>query len=775
MKPLEKSIPSFAELALKYETINQEQLNEAYQFMEEKKSNGDHCSLEDAIVLKKMATQYQVNLLKVIRNFLIIRKRSEQFGEIAVKRGYATPEQIKYALAKQHQAFREARTRKMVGDMLVESGVITKEQQQAIAKEQQSIQAESQKGEGKGQEDKKVVQEREKSGKKGQNSNGKFQEEGKSVDNIEIVISANAMEGWVKILPDPQSKPTNGVRSDSLNSPAEVSALEATVKDSNLKISPVILPTTLESLKAALEKKGVRSGICSDAVLQCHIDREDSFFPAAVGEQIYSPMPEYQFNVDQLVGEIALKRNKTLAFIHSGHVETRTKDLFGRTVVLTNSTDPPLLKDHGSEESCHNSTEISAQPAPIHESSISKWHHPVFRCGAGAILSEDGMRVLSEQSGYPALSLDGRLYIFPVINILGDADTHFGPIDPYASVNVAGTVTGAYPVTAGQMRAREIDGATISSIGDVTVEIGINRSRIKTQGSVRAKYIHNSRIEAFGDVVVEHEIIDSTIIISGRCDAAKSRIIASRVSAKRGVIAAGVGSDVTEPCHISVGCEDHIVLQSQQITRQIRNVRKELDDLTHKSESLKLKIEDIFKKMVELKLVHDRAKASAIECQQKVDIASDSTTAPSAGDLPPQKGNMATGGNADVDDKTVHLIDTLKVQMESAVDALRRYNQQKNSMQLDLEKVEKSINAIKPRVDREILELEMDRNRFLKWSESHHSIPEIRISGRLSQATRVKGAFASITIQEDTRNIQLIERQSGTPPQTAEIIATPLD
>ncbi|MBF0234528.1 MAG: DUF342 domain-containing protein, partial [Desulfamplus sp.] len=452
---------------------------------------------------------------------------------------------------------------------------------------------------------------------------------------------------------------------------------------------------TPATIKAALEKKGVKTGILSDAVLQSYIDQKEDYFQAAVGEYCYSQKAEYKFNSDTLVSDIALKKNKTVASVESGYTKTRGKDVFGKTVELPDSS--------------------------------------LLRCGKGVYLSEDGTQAISDQSGYPAISLDGRLYIFPVINVIGDADACFGPIEPYASVNVAGTLTGAYPVNAGQVKAGEIRGATLSSIGDVTVEVGINRSRIKTQGSVHAKYIHNSRIEAFGDVFVEHEIIDSIIIISGECNAPTSRIIASKISAKGGVIAAAVGSNVTEPCYITAGCEDHIVFKSRQITDQIRNARKELDELIEARAELEHNINEIFKKMVELKAVHDRAKAAFVEYSQNIGI------------------------NGYANEKTTLLIDELKLKMATSVDELKKYNAQKKEMEFNLETTENSIKELKPDVEKLIMELEMDRNLFFKWAERHPAKSEIRISGRLSQGTRVKIASTSTTIDEETRDVKLTE------------------
>jgi len=738
LKQPENSIPSFADLLLKYDMVTQDQLNEAYRFMEEKKTDGEsyasvaYSSLEEVMLFKKILTQYQVNLIQVVRDFLVIKKKSDHFGYVAVQKGYATPQEVKHALKKQLLLFREKKIKKMIGDILVEAGVLTKEQQQIIVKEQQVV---SQLQELNAEEQKISELKKEFSPPPKVENNKAVENIEDQTETVEVIVSPNAIDAWIKVVAD-----TNTSDSTLLASTTDSSLPNAS--DSDLP-EPMLQkkPITLTSIKATLKKNGVISGILSDAILQCHIDRKDSFFPAAVGEYLYSDMPEYEFNLESHVGDTLLKKNKTVAFLKSDKIETRIEDVYGRRVefaspvqfISSNGQNPPLDD--------HNSQYIAQQK-------LIPDDHPVFRCGNGVTLSEDGMRVLSNQSGYPAISVEGRLHILPVVNVIEDADMRFGPVNPYASLNVAGILTGAYPVNAGQVKAREIHGAALSSIGDISVEVGIIGSRIKTQGSIRAKYIHNSWIEAFGDVVVEHEILDSTIIISGRCNSPGSRILASRISAKSGIIVAAVGSYLTEPSDISAGCEEHIVRQSLQITRQINSVRKELDEMMETKENLEHKIKETFKNMVELKGVYDRAKAKSLEfSEDDIDIVAD----------------REENGN------TTRLLDDLETKMKAAVDALKRYNRQKKILELRLEKTENTIKLIKPKVEKEILQLELDRNRFFKWAETITPTPEIRVYGRLAEGTRIKGLFASMTIEEDVSNVRLFERRVGRTLDTYEI------
>lgn len=856
MKSSENSVPSLAELALKYGTINRDQLKDVHVFIQEKASLGETYQLGDVLILKKMATRYQINLMQIIRDFLVLKKKGEQFGQIAVQKGYATDEEVELALDRQQQLFRKSKVQKILGDLLVESGVITEKQRQIITEEQKKAEEisleppptmenpmegptenpmENRKTRPSGHPGKSLEEpnddikfkEAEKEFlkiraldtdfalkvlEKGfatldsvevamaiQNecyekfrklhmlgdimvSEGVLSEKQKNIilkqqkrlqapaasnsrkrseisedhdatknfnslelfEDIEITISDSRMEAWIRILeplrqdeahikPD-QLSAKNDAASDmasgrnctlmSLVSPlSSVSSISTTFSDpsnssdssnsgppseSTADIKPCTTATP-GRIRAILKQNGITRGICKDAVIQSFLDLNELFFPVAMGEHLYSTVPQYEFDIHQRGKKTPLKKNKTLASTNTRHIDIQIRDVMGKTV----------------------------------ENLSANNKNPVLRCGKGVALSEDGTRALALQGGYPALSVDGRLYIFPVVNILGDADARFGAIDEYASINVSGILTGAYRVNAGNVKAREIRGCTLNAVGDVTTEMGIIGSTINIQGSVKARYIHNCRIEAFGDVKVEHEIIDSTLIISGACSVPQSRIIASSVSAKQGIKTAGVGSNVTEPCELKAGCEDHIVLQSLYITRQIRESENSLTKMLEKKEAAREQKEKIFNKMVDLKILHDRARTKSLRFHNELD-----------------KGTITEGTESY--EKTVRLINALKEKMGSSISALRKYNKQKKELDRHLSRMESTIEIVSNRVKKKICSLEMDRNRFMQWTESQPADPEIVVLGRIVQGTKISGVFASTTLDDDFKNVKFTEKRKET-------------
>jgi len=131
-----KNIPTLASLALQYGTIDQQQyrhLTALHAQKEKEKSPMDYTGL---LLSQKFATKYQIGLLKLIQEYYIVKKRGEEFGKFAIEKGFATQVDVEKALELQKKEFKRARVKKLIGDILVESRVITAKQKNSILKEQ---------------------------------------------------------------------------------------------------------------------------------------------------------------------------------------------------------------------------------------------------------------------------------------------------------------------------------------------------------------------------------------------------------------------------------------------------------------------------------------------------------------------------------------------------------------------------------------------------------------------------------------------------------------
>lgn len=126
-------------MALKYGFLEKEQLRQALSYQERKKREGHPLLLGDILMALGMLSRAQLDFLLSIQEMLELRQLDRRFGVIAVRNGFATEEQIKIALAEQERIFKKTKARTLVGDILMESGILTEREKNAILAKQKRI------------------------------------------------------------------------------------------------------------------------------------------------------------------------------------------------------------------------------------------------------------------------------------------------------------------------------------------------------------------------------------------------------------------------------------------------------------------------------------------------------------------------------------------------------------------------------------------------------------------------------------------------------------
>ena len=87
------NIPSLAHIAVQYGTITKHQFQQFSTLVSGRKLS---ISKEAELLMAQgLATRHQVGLLKLIRDYQIIKKKGELFGRIAREKGYVTDADIK--------------------------------------------------------------------------------------------------------------------------------------------------------------------------------------------------------------------------------------------------------------------------------------------------------------------------------------------------------------------------------------------------------------------------------------------------------------------------------------------------------------------------------------------------------------------------------------------------------------------------------------------------------------------------------------------------------
>jgi len=736
-------IPSLPALALQYGTISNEQFAHLNQVYALKQKQGHPLGFERLLLTHKFATHYQVELLKLIREYMVIKKHGEQFGKIAIEKGFAIQEDINKALEYQKKEFKRAKAKKLIGDILVESRVITIKQKNTILKQQTFLDAQAEEifssyssNEDTPQAEKEI-------------NLSKYEKQFLQIRVLDQEFAASvrekklASEREVKIAQKVQEKAfeekkeiqilgdimvelhflTRGQKNLILKEQNRVEKTDIPIDESaasavHVRISPDNMealvqikddkePVCLQDIKQALDARGIQYGVYPDAVLQCNLDMKNTEFIAARQDfslaLIKAKKASYHFDTSKVDIEIK-KKGATLVEQHIGQETYLKKDLFGNNIEQTNG------------------------------------HAFTFKCASGTRLSNDNTKAFAGKTGFPSLSIERKLYIHPEINVLEDADLRYGPLEMYANINISGVLTGAYPVTAGRISAREIRGADIEAVGSVKSLIGITDSTISAQGDIHARYLHNCKIETFGNVYMENEMIDSQVFCSGKIDSGHCRVVSSTLYAKKGIELAGVGNTRTKGCILGAGTEHHILEKARQLTNKIKHISRRLDDLKEKIDEQDHFSKKTFQKMIELKIFHDRAKNK----KRKLSV-----------ELKKKKDSLKKEKLKNI----LSLISTFEKRIGASIFSLKELNELKKKYEKEKEKLERKRKKLEPKIERKTFELKKDLLAFFEWARKQESNSQIIITGRVFQGTVLKGIFSSLEIKKNLNQLSVFEKQ----------------
>ncbi len=673
MEPIPDTlIPNIAMLAYRYGTINKNEFKLVNKLYNERPGQP---SFNKILLNQGFATEYQIDLLNLIQDYHIIQKQGVEFGKIAFKKGFATQKDIETALLVQKTLLKKEKLKRLIGDILVKSNVITIEQKDEILLLQKTIEQKPSLFIDNILVKKKVI----------------------SHDQKDIVLAEQK-----KLLKSKKNE--NRFFSELLIAVSDDNMEAYAIIDKSGNNKPVI---PLAKLKKKLEQKKIKQGILSDSLIQCYIDNNYTMFPIAMGTcpvEYGSQAVDYFFDINNLNTD-QVKKGESLAEQKISGKGFFAKDVFGNSIERDN---------------LENKTEN------------------LIRCGYGTRLSKDGKKAFAGKTGMPLLSVHNKLFIHPVVNILEDADLRYGKIEKYANLNISGTLTDAFPVIAGNLKAKEIRGTKLDVFGNINVDLGITGATIRCQGSIKAKYIKNSTIEAFGDVFVHHEIIDSKIIISGKVQAPLARVISSSISAKNSITIGALGSRVTEPCELSAGRDDHILLEFERIDMEIKHIRTDLDDLRKQREKNIIQAERLFKKMIQLKRFHDNIDKKKKKLENDIALIKEK--------------NLVKEDQRTIK-KTQILLNKLKNKTQISITSLKAINNEKKRIDLLVKRIEKRIEKIEPEINKRVGELEIDRSMVFSWVSDKPYKSEINIKSRVSESTIFKGIFSKKVLKKDFKKI----------------------
>ena len=652
-------------LAVKYKFVDEKQIQEALSIQKEEQLDGNKTLLGTILVAQGMMSQNQLDFLISIQKVIETRKMDRKFGMIAVKNDFATQEDIDHALMEQKKNYEKTKTVKMIGDILVESNVMTRDQCNAILKKQQ-----------------------------------RFEE-------------IDSMDSETPEMSDTPRVSTNDAYFDLTVSEDKLNAFFSINKESSDSF-------TLQDIKDYLEEKGIKYGIVDDEKLSDYLEnREGLDTPLTVAEGKFPDTGtdasiKYYFDTDPL--KIGTVKN-------------------GGIIDFKDRGDIPQVKKG----------ELLAEKIPAVEGAaghdvygryltVSKPKDTTLRKGKGTSISEDKLKIYAETDGVPEISAVGKVYVSPRLEISGGVGLKTGHVDFDGKIDVIGAIQSGYRVRGNSLKANEILKAEIEMDGDISVHGGIIGAKIKGGGSISAMYVHESEIEILGDVLVEKEIIDSKINTSGICIAKNGPILSSKVSAKKGIQAVQIGSEISKPCSLSIGYDEKVKEDIDAIKEIIPLKKQEQTEFHRRIKEIENEPSIIEKVIADMAQVQDRSVVKRRKLSEEIVKIKE------------------TGNEAQLEGTVVKLSE-LDLEIENREKKL-------DSLFKKQDQITNEINDLKQKIEdskTEIQDLREKISEVVEWSTSEKGIPEVKVSDVIFADTTIRGIYSSLKLNQNQKSVLIKE------------------
>jgi uncharacterized protein len=693
------SPPRIGKLAVKYKLMSSEQLNSALSIQSAMAAKGKNASFETILLENKMLSSQHLQLLNLTMDFWEVSQVAKEFGAFAVEKGVVSQANVEKALQKQAVLFKESKTIKSMKDLLVEEGLLTNEDRDALVLELASA-------------PKNAVDAR---------KDGDLRVETPSLDeDNEDQEDSSAKE----------TKDGN----QSLSIKEIEKQCEVTVAEDKMAAFLVLKKTfsgcTSEDIRPLLDAHNISFGVLDDAAIGDYLSADphpDEPLEVAKGTPPGSGIDgtlTYHFSTNQKIGSIGaqgkidFKEKGEVPFVHKG-------DLLLEKI-------PPKNGEPG--------TNVHGEPVPGDKPADVK-----IRVGSGTELSEDKLKAYAKADGQPKLSFGGRLSVMSDLDISGDVDLKTGHVDFEGNVKVTGTVQNGFRIKSTNLSAKEIMAAEVIASGDVTTTGGIIGATIHAQGNIKAKYIKNANITTYGDILVEKEITDATLSASGTCIVKRGKILATKISAKKGIEAVDIGTDVSSPCRLNIGMDEHIENEVARIEAKWAPLSDNRDTLQQSVENMTQQQQAIHNKIADMAQVQDRSLVAQREIQKKLEASS----------LP---------DDSEERQKLEGTIKALGEKATAADDTLGKLFDKQDKLAEDTEAAQDKISQLEEQIE----ELKHEKTAISDWAQTQKAIPVIKVSGAIFQGTMINAPHSKAVIKETSRHAAIREVMTSEPDEPPE-------
>jgi hypothetical protein len=481
-------------------------------------------------------------------------------------------------------------------------------------------------------------------------------------------------------------------------------------------------PPPLDVVKLMLMEKEISFGVVSDSLLALHLSKnpfpEEPFVVARGTPPVAGQPPEIRFYFDTNFMRIG-----TL-------LEDGTMDWKNRGDIPQVDVGDLLAEKVGGVPGQSGTSVFGLEiPAP-------RIKEPALKFSKGAERSEDGRQILAKIKGTPRLGTDGRIGVFGVLPIDSDIGIETGNINFDGHIEVNGGIDNGYTVKGGSLSIKEIQNAVIDLADDLVSSGGIYGSTLHVGGHLKASHIHNSTLEVMGDLVVEKEIFGCTILVNGRCTIDSGKIIASKITAKRGILVKDIGTQAARPSELIVGVDFKFERDLNAIKEHMVDLERRKAEATGAIIALKGQIDKMDAELGRVAQEQDTSMVQKRQLQEKLKGPEISKNQEKRALLEELIGDLANRYEA-LDKRVQELMTTDDM-------ARSQITQHHNSL--------KEIDQLSAAAQEQIGLLE-------EAAKVDPGIPVVKASGMVYAKTFVVGPHRKILIPEDMHNVRIAESQ----------------
>ncbi|MCI8804282.1 MAG: DUF342 domain-containing protein [Clostridiales bacterium] len=319
---------------------------------------------------------------------------------------------------------------------------------------------------------------------------------------------------------------------------------------------------TKSDIVRSLNGNGIRYGIDENLIDELLANKEyGRWFKVAEGEEPQKGVDgyiEYFFTTD--------KKSLKPKMLDDGSVDYKNMNLFETAV--ENQT---LAISHPAVPG-KDGMNVFAKSIPAERPKKA----PALPKGKNTKILEDGVTLISEISGR-IFYMDGRVSVFPILEIMGDVDNSTGNVEFLGTIVVKGTVLSGFSVNAGADVEIEgaVEGAIIKAKGNVLLMKGVQgggKAVIEAGGDINANFIESSTVSAGGNITA-NSIMHSKVRCGNILNLVGKRglfvggkaVVGSKIEAKV------IGSNMATVTELEVGVDP---VQLEEYKQAVQNIEK---------------------------------------------------------------------------------------------------------------------------------------------------------------------------------------------------------